>query len=56
MKTLLALLRVCPINQVAISEATRRLAADEFEWTRAGELDCPSAAPVAFYRAEARAR
>ena len=56
MKTLLALLRACPDNQIVISDATRRLAADEFAWTRAGELDCPPATPIVFHHAEARAR
>jgi class 3 adenylate cyclase len=55
MKTLLALLRACPDNQIVISDATRRLAADEFAWTRAGELNCPPATPIVFHHAEARA-
>ena len=46
MKTLLLLLRACPDGQIAVSDATRRLAGDAFEWFDAGTLDAGLVAPL----------
>ena len=49
MKTLLLLLRACPDGQIAVSDATRRLAGDAFEWFDAGTLDAGLAAPLVYH-------
>jgi class 3 adenylate cyclase len=49
MKTLLQLLRACPDGQIAISESTRRLAGDTFEWYEAGTLDEGSGHSLRFH-------
>jgi len=49
MKSLLQLLRACPDGQIAVSESTRRLAGDGFEWFQVGTLDCGPGRPLAFY-------
>jgi class 3 adenylate cyclase len=50
MKTLLLLLRACPDGQIAVSDATRRLAGDAFEWLDAGALDAGLVAPLVYHR------
>jgi class 3 adenylate cyclase len=49
MKTLLQLLRACPDGQIAVSDATRRLAGDGFEWFDAGSLDSGTGTPLVFH-------
>ena len=47
--TLLRLLRACRDGEIAISDATRRLAGERFEWFEAGSVDGEAAPPIVFY-------
>ena len=49
MKTLFQLLRACPDGEIAVSDATRRLAGDAFEWYEAGTFDAGHGAMLAYH-------
>jgi len=49
MKTLFQLLRACPDGEIAVSDATRRLAGDAFEWFEAGTFDAGHGVPLAYH-------
>ena len=49
MKTLLCLLRACPDGQIVVSESTRRLAGDAFDWFEAGTMDVGPGPSLGFH-------
>jgi len=49
MKTLFQLLRACPDGEIAVSDATRCLAGDAFEWVEGGTFDTGNGVLLAYH-------